>query len=513
MNHIFPSLSEVQSARDQGSQLPVYTMIPADMVTPVSIFFRLCRDSRTLVMDGSRQAPASFLLESAEAGTRFGRYTFLGLETERTLVAYGDRITESRSDGTQRTFRAEPFGYLRERLDEIRPVSVPDLPSFCGGAVGMFGYDMVRFVERLPETARNSIGTPDMVMLFSSEMVVFDHVKHTLMVIVNLHLNAPDLEAEYARVSRRIAEISRRIHTPVPEPELPDFSDDAPWTCSHTRAEYRDMVLATKDHIVAGDIFQGVLSMRQQRETRADPFTLYRALRIINPSSYMFYFDFSRVPGIQGPPLRLVGSSPEMHVRLEDGQASLHPIAGSRWRGATQEEDDRLAEDLLQDPKERAEHVMLVDLGRNDLGRVCDYGSVRVQNVMEIERYSHIMHIVSDVQGNLQSQYDAIDLLRATIPAGTVSGAPKIRAMEIIEELEGERRGPYAGVVGYLDYGGNMDTCIGIRTITMQGRNCTLQAGGGLVADSQPDYEFNEAMNKMRALTAAVQMAENGLQS
>ncbi len=513
MNHFFPSLPEVKAARARGTQIPVYTAIPADMVTPVSIFFRLCRHAETRSMDGTQLAAPSFLLESAEAGTRFGQYTFLGLGTERTLVAYGDDITEATATGATRQFKAEPFVYLRNLLDQITPVVVPALPRFCGGAVGMFGYDMVRFIEALPTTAGNAIGTPDMALLFSSEMVVFDHVKHSLLVIVNLDLTAEDLEAEYTRVCARIADISARIHAPCEEPALPELADDTPWACSHTRAEYRQMVLATKDYITAGDIFQGVLSMRQMRDTDADPFTIYRALRMINPSSYMFYFDFSMVPGIQGPPLRVVGSSPEMHVRLEEREASLHPIAGSRWRGATPEEDDRLAEELLQDPKERAEHVMLVDLGRNDLGRVCEYGSVSVQNVMEIERYSHIMHIVSDVRGHLQPDHDAIDLLRATMPAGTVSGAPKIRAMEIIEELEGERRGPYAGVIGYLDYGGSMDTCITIRTITMQGKTCILQAGGGLVADSEPDYEYREAMNKMRALTVAVKMAEEGLQA
>ncbi len=513
MNHFFPSLTRVEAARSLGTQIPVYTTIPADMITPVSIFFRLCRHPATRSMDGTQLAAPSFLLESAEAGTRFGRYTFLGLNTERTLVAYGDEITESTAMGATRRFKAEPFAYLRGLLDSITPVTIPELPKFCGGAVGLFGYDMVRFIEELPATAGNEIGTPDMALLFSSEMVVFDHVRHSLLVIVNLDLTVEDLKAEYARVCARISTIRAQIHAPCPEPTLPAITDETPWGCSHTRAEYREMVLTTKDYIRAGDIFQGVLSMRQRRDTNADPFTIYRALRMINPSSYMFYFDFSQVPGIQGRPMRVIGSSPEMHVRLEEREASLHPIAGSRWRGATPEEDDCLAAELLLDPKERAEHVMLVDLGRNDLGRVCTYGSVQVQNVMEIERYSHIMHIVSDVRGHLRPDYDAIDLLRATMPAGTVSGAPKIRAMEIIEELEGERRGPYAGVIGYLDYGGSMDTCIAIRTITMQGKTCILQAGGGLVADSEPDYEYQEAMNKMRALTVAVKMAEDGLQA
>ncbi len=512
MTVIAPSLDIVRQHQAKGTKLPVHCEIPADMDTPVSIFLKLCRRAETRQITGNQVAEPCFLLESAEAGERFGRYSFIGLNPSRTLTAYKDKITIGEADGTLTHVRGNPFTVLRSYLDRETPVPLSNLPRFRGGAVGMFGYDMVRFIEVLPETAANEIDTPDMVMLFTDELVVFDHVKHRLLVMVNLNLQADDLAAEYASVCERIASIRDRIHAPFSEPALPVLHNPASWECSHTREEHAAMVRRTKEYIVAGDIFQGVLSMRQNRATEADPFTLYRALRMINPSSYMFYFDFSQVPGIRGKPLRLVGSSPEMHVRLEDGCASLHPIAGSRWRGETPEEDDQLAEDLLQDPKERAEHIMLVDLGRNDLGRVCTYGSVRVANAMQIERYSHVMHIVSDVQGQLAGAMDALDLLCATMPAGTLSGAPKIRAMEIIEELEGQRRGPYGGVVGYVDYDGTMDSCITIRTITMQGRTCILQAGGGLVADSEPAYEYQEAMNKMRALTVSVDLAENALQ-
>jgi anthranilate synthase component I len=269
-------------------------------------------------------------------------------------------------------------------------------------------------------------------------------------------------------------------------------------------------VTQAKEYIAAGDIFQVVISQRLSRQTDADPFTIYRALRMVNPSPYMFFLDFAGIAGIDGPPVRLIGSSPEMHVRLENGVAFLHPIAGTRWRGQTQEEDDALADDLLNDPKERAEHVMLVDLGRNDLGRVCDYGTVTVPTMMTVERYSHVMHIVSDVRGKPKPGQDAFSLLRATFPAGTVSGAPKVRAMEIIEELEGVRRAAYAGAVGYIDYDGTMDTCITLRTITMRGDICYLQAGGGIVADSDPTYEFNESLHKARALAVAVEHAERG---
>jgi anthranilate synthase component 1 len=278
-----------------------------------------------------------------------------------------------------------------------------------------------------------------------------------------------------------------------------------------TQAQFEENVRRAKEYIAAGDIFQVVLSQRLSRETEADPFTVYRALRMLNPSPYMFFLDFSGVAGVAGEPVRLVGSSPEMHVMLEEGMAYLHPIAGTRWRGQTAEEDEQLAADLLADPKERAEHVMLVDLGRNDLGRVCEYGSVQVPTMMVVERYSHVMHIVSDVRGKVKPEHDAFSLLRATFPAGTLSGAPKVRAMEIIEELEGIRRGPYGGALGNIGYDGNMDTCITIRTITMKGKTCNLQAGGGIVADSDPTSEFNESMNKAKALAVAVDLAESGL--
>jgi anthranilate synthase component 1 len=284
-----------------------------------------------------------------------------------------------------------------------------------------------------------------------------------------------------------------------------------PWASNFAQAEHEASVNVAKEYIKAGDIFQVVLSQRLSRETEADPFTIYRALRMLNPSPYMYFLDFSGIAGVTGEPIRIIGSSPEMHVRLEDGTAFLHPIAGTRWRGATAEEDAALADDLMNDPKERAEHVMLVDLGRNDLGRVCEYGTVTVPTMMTVERYSHVMHIVSDVQGHIQPEHDAYSLLRATFPAGTVSGAPKVRAMEIIEELEGTRRGLYAGAVGYIANDGNMDTCIAIRTMVMRGQTCYLQAGGGIVADSDPTAEYQESLNKAKALAVAVEEAERGL--
>ncbi len=310
-----------------------------------------------------------------------------------------------------------------------------------------------------------------------------------------------------ARIEKIIAELRKPFAPPDTKPVQPGAS----WQSNRTQGEFEENVRKAKEYIAAGDIFQVVLSQRLSRTTEADPFTIYRALRMLNPSPYMFFFDFSGVAGIPGEPVRLIGSSPEMHVRLADGMAFLHPIAGTRWRGQSAAEDDQLAAELLADPKERAEHVMLVDLGRNDLGRVCEYGTVQVPEMMVVERYSHVMHIVSDVRGKLKPEQDAFSLLRATLPAGTLSGAPKVRAMEIIEELEGTRRITYGGAVGHIGYDGNMDTCITIRTIAMQGKLCNLQAGGGIVADSDPTAEFNESLNKAKALAVAVEQAESGL--
>jgi anthranilate synthase component 1 len=335
-------------------------------------------------------------------------------------------------------------------------------------------------------------------------------VRHKLIVIANMRVES-DLRAAYADAVARIEQIITLLRRPLTPPESRDCSNGATWRSNLTQGEFEENVRRAKEYIAAGDIFQVVLSQRLSRETEADPFTIYRALRMLNPSPYMFFLDFQGVAGVEGDPVRLIGSSPEMHVMLADGMAYLHPIAGTRWRGKSPEEDEQLADDLLADPKERAEHVMLVDLGRNDLGRVCEYGTVNVPTMMVVERYSHVMHIVSDVRGKIKPEQDGFSLLRATFPAGTLSGAPKVRAMEIIEELEGVRRGPYGGAVGHIDYDGNMDTCITIRTITMKGKTCNLQAGGGIVADSDPTYEFNESMNKAKALAVAVEQAEKGL--
>ena len=506
-----PSLEEVQELAATGNTIPVFRELPADLETPVSVYLKL------------RDGGPSFLLESVEKGEQVGRYSFLGVRPPLTLCAQGDQMVVGEADGAELERRqGDPFEAVRNLLAERCPVEVPGLPRFSGGAVGYFGYDTVRFIERLPATAQRKLAIPDMVLMFSDNLVVFDHVKHRLLVIANMLIDGQgpptveQVQEAYADAVARIDEIVSDLRQPLTPPKSPPVDGDAEWSSNFKQKEYEEVVRTAKEYIAAGDIFQVVPSQRLSRSTNAEPFTIYRALRMLNPSPYMYFLEFNGVAGLaetsgSDEPLWIIGSSPEMHVMLEDGRAYLHPIAGTRWRGQTAAEDDALAEDLLNDPKERAEHVMLVDLGRNDLGRVCEYGTVKVPEMMVIERYSHVMHIVSDVQGELAPNHDAISLLKATFPAGTVSGAPKVRAMEIIEEMEGLRRGLYAGAVGYIDYDGTMDTCIAIRTIVMQGKTCHLQAGGGVVADSDPTYEWEETLNKAKALSAAVQRAEEGL--
>lgn len=507
-----PSLEEVTELAASGNTIPVFRELPADLETPVSVYLKL------------RNGGPSFLLESVVKGEQVGRYSFIGVRPPLTLCAQGDQLVVGDADGSVLERRKDdPFAVVREMLAERTPVEVPGLPRFSGGAVGYFGYDTVRFVEKLPTTARRKLAIPDMLLLFSDNLVVFDHVQQKLLVIANMQIQEggqsddQQVRTAYTDAVGRIDTIVSDLRQPLTRPEHTPVERGADWQSNFKQDDYEKIVRSAKEYIAAGDIFQVVPSQRLSRETNAEPFSIYRALRMLNPSPYMYFLDFGGVAGLSETagseePLWIIGSSPEMHVRLEDGQAYLHPIAGTRWRGESASEDDALAEGLLNDPKERAEHVMLVDLGRNDLGRVCEYGTVNVPEMMVIERYSHVMHIVSDVQGRLAQGHDAISLLKATFPAGTVSGAPKVRAMEIIEELEGVRRGLYAGAVGYIDYDGTMDTCIAIRTIVMQGKTCYLQAGGGIVADSDPTYEWEETLNKARALSAAVRRAEEGLE-
>ena len=494
-----PSLEEIRTLSSQGNMIAVHADLPADLETPVSVYLKL------------RNGGQSFLLESVEKGEQMGRYSFIGVHPPMTVTAHGDQVIVGGAGGATLDKRqADPLDVVKELMSGRTAVHQPGLPLFTGGVVGYFGYDLVRFMERLPATAERVVDVPDMLMMFADNIVAFDHLRHKLIIMAQMRIEQ-NLIAAYADAIARIAKIIADIRKPLTPPLPKECVSQEPWRSNFTTDEFAQNVLKAKEYIAAGDIFQVVLSQRLTRKTEADPFTIYRALRMLNPSPYMFFLDFKGVAGVAGEPVTIVGSSPEMHVRLKDGFAQLHPIAGTRWRGKSVEEDKQLAEDLINDPKERAEHVMLVDLGRNDLGRVCEYGSVHVPEMMVVEKYSHVMHIVSDVRGKVRPEHDAFSLLRATFPAGTLSGAPKVRAMEIIEELEGTRRGTYGGAVGYIGYDGNSDTCITIRTITMKGNTCYLQAGGGIVADSDPMYEFNESMNKAKALSVAVQEAEKGL--
>ncbi|NOZ05968.1 MAG: anthranilate synthase component I [Chloroflexi bacterium] len=490
----YPSLREAQQLARKGNVIPIYRELAADLETPVSVYMKLCGDNRP-----------SFLLESVERGVQVGRYSFIGVDPAQSILADGNKVYLVRQQGESVELPLEngdPLSAVRQYLAPYRPVSLPDLPRFFGGAVGYLGYDLVRHFERLPDTASDDTGLPLFHLLLADTLVIFDHVKQRMMVVANAYLEG-DVERVYEQAVGRIQQIVNRLREPAHPAKAAAGPSRDELQSNVSQERFEEMVRQAKEHITAGDVFQVVLSQRLERKTAAEPFSIYRSLRRMNPSPYMFF--------IQTGSEQLIGSSPEMLVRLEGEAAELRPIAGTRPRGATADEDRALEADLLHDPKERAEHVMLVDLGRNDLGRVCAYGTVHTPAVMTVERYSHVMHIVSSVKGQLRGEHDCFDLLRATFPAGTVSGAPKVRAMEIIEALEGVRRGPYAGAVGYFGYGGNMDTCITIRTIVMRDSTAYIQVGAGIVADSDPAREYEETLNKARAMAEAITMAEIGL--
>jgi len=494
---VVPDRATVLRLFEQGDLVPVYRTLLADLETPVSVFLKLARPDRP-----------SFLLESVEGGEQVGRYSFLGVDAQALITVQDNTLTVRRGDDLitrPLSAREDPLHVIKAEMARFRPVPVEGLPRFVGGAVGYLSYDVVRYFERLPATATDDLRVPDAAFLLADTLVIFDHARHQLIVLANAH-NTGDPDAAYDDAVQRIDAILDRLAGPLPlvQEYAGNGATDRELRSNMTREQFEASVRAAKEYITAGDAFQIVLSQRFSRRTTAPPFTIYRALRALNPSPYMFFLRFS-------DDLALIGASPEMMVRLEDGVATLRPIAGTRPRGHTEAEDEALAAELLADEKERAEHVMLVDLGRNDLGRVCDYGTVCVPHMMVVERYSHVMHIVSQVQGQLRAGLDAFDLLRATFPAGTLSGAPKVRAMEIIEELEGTRRGPYGGAVGYFSFDGSMDTCITIRTMLMRGEQVYFQAGAGIVADSDPSREYEETVNKARAVALALQNAEAGL--
>jgi len=486
-----PELKEFKQLCRKGNLIPVYMEIPADVETPVSAFLKI-----------ARQASSAFLLESVEGGEQIGRYSFLGAEP-REVVAVRGGVVEHIVDGKSRVLShgGDPLAALRQLMLRFKPVAIPDLPRFHGGAVGYLAYDLVRYFERLPERNPDELGLPEALLIFTENLLVFDHVKHIIKIVSNVHVTG-DPEKAYARARTAIRHLAEKLAGPLPKPAARPRSGRVQLTSNVTRDRFLASVRRAKEYIKSGDIIQVQISQRLSGTAPAEPFDVYRALRTINPSPYMYYLRF--------PECELIGSSPELLVRREGTAVSTRPIAGTVRRGTTPEEDRRQEARLLADPKERAEHIMLVDLGRNDLGRVCKYGSVRVPELMVVERYSHVMHIVSHVEGELAPGQDQFDVLRAAFPAGTVTGAPKIRSMEIIEELEGTRRGPYAGAVGYFDYSGNLDTGIIIRTILYAGGRYHLQAAAGVVADSIPAKEYQETLNKMHALVKALELASTG---
>ena len=487
--------------------VPVVRELPADLDTPVSVYLRL-----------SGQGP-SFLLESVTGGEHVARYSFIGVDSSRAYVLRGRKLETHTARGmTVADLPAgqDPLDALRAELAPYRPLPTPGLPRFSGGLVGYLGYDAVRFFEPTVSLKPHA-DLPDAIFLLADTVVAFDHAYGRLLLIANAHLDGDEAAAR-AEAEARLDALQRRLAAPLLSGEAKGLlqaggqaEGAAPpppgeLVSNMARERFMEAVRRAKAHIAAGDSFQVVLSQRLSRRTTASPFSIYRALRRLNPSPYMVFMDFAHLAG--DTPFRLIAASPEMHVRLEGRRAALRPIAGTRPRGQTPAEDAAHEQDLLADPKERAEHVMLVDLARNDLGRVCAYGSVHVSEQMVVERYSHVMHIVSHVEGELNPAHDAFDLMRATFPAGTVSGAPKIRAMQIIDELERDPRGPYAGAIGYFSYDGSLDSCITIRTLVMRGQAVSVQAGAGIVADSDPAREYEETMNKARALAVAVNMAE-----
>ena len=495
MTRFFPDFDTFRQLAASSNVVPIYRQLVSDTLTPLSAYSKL------------QWGQASFLFESVVGGEQIGRYSFLGSDPFLQIDAFGSRVEITRGGQTEVHESSDPLRDLEECVSKYRAPHVSGLPRFCGGAVGYFGYDVVRYVERLPNAPPDDRHLPDLSFALYDRMVIFDQIKKTVLVVAHARLDQADPEAAYQAACDQIDTMCRQLQQGTADLQLTDINlrgePTLEWTSSFTRDGFESAVRHCQDYIRAGDIFQVVIGQRLQLETSARAIDIYRALRIVNPSPFMFLLKTPRV--------QLVGASPEIMVRVEEGKVTVRPLAGTRRRGATEEEDQRLEQELLADPKERAEHVMLVDLARNDIGRVAEYGSVHLSDLMKVERYSHVMHITSDVSGRLRAGQTALDALRAGLPAGTVSGAPKVRAMQIIDEVEPCRRGPYAGAVGYIDFTGNMDTCIALRTLVMVGQTVYVQAGAGIVADSQPAEEYQETLNKAKGLLMAIQIAQTQL--
>ena len=494
---IHPTLEEFRKVAKPGALVPVYREVMADLETPVSAYMKIAK--------GQQYA---FLLESVEKADTLGRYSFIGANPSTVFKSKGTAVTIVR-DGREGSYESnDPLGELRKLMASYKPVPMEGMGEFHGGAVGYMSYDTVRFFEKLPDKNPDTLGLPDLYFMITDTLLIFDHVSNRMKIVSNAHVHG-SVDTAYTEATRKIDELEQKLRRPlmVSVERLHSGEIDTSLESSFTREAFCDAVRKAKEYICAGDIFQVVLSQRFQREVHASPVNLYRALRCINPSPYMTLVQF--------PDAALIGSSPEVMTQVKGRRCMVRPIAGTRWRGDTPEEDVALEKELMADEKELAEHIMLVDLGRNDVGRVSKPGTVApvASRMMAVERYSHVMHIVSEVAGTLKDGEDAFSALAATFPMGTVSGAPKIRAMEIIDELEPVRRGPYAGGCGYISFSGDMDTCIIIRTLIVKDNIAYLQAGAGIVYDSDPEREYEETVNKAKALVRAVAFAEKGLDS
>ena len=500
-----PSAREFLKLSRKHSLVPVYRTVTADLETPVSAFLRIASEE-----------PEAFLLESVEGGEHVGRYTFIGIQPYKKMVARGTRITV-REGRRESTFDGDIFEELKKALSGHTPARLPGLPPFTAGAVGFFAYDVVRQIEKLPSLAKDELGVPDACLMFFDQVLAFDHVKKEIHLMVTADLTREAREGAYERAVRRLNKMERRLAEALPVRKKKRPEGKLKITSRTPKAAFLKAVEKTKEYIASGDVFQCVLSQRFDCVPGVDAFEVYRELRIVNPSPYMYFLRFG-LDGVGkaksakgrttvGTQAHIVGSSPELLVRVHGREVEYRPIAGTRPRGADEVKDRAMEADLRADEKEVAEHIMLVDLGRNDVGRVSEFGSVKVKDLMFVERYSHVMHMVSSLEGKLKAGLGALDAFRACFPAGTLSGAPKIRAMEIIEELEPARRGVYGGSVLYADFSGNLDSCIAIRTLYMNGEQGHFQSGGGIVADSVPEKEFEECGNKARAVVRAIERA------
>ena len=511
----FPPVRDFVKLSREHSLVPVYRTITADLETPVSAFLRI-----------AQREPEAFLLESVEGGEHVGRYTFIGIEPYKKIVSRGTSITVQ-ENGKRGTFEGDIFEELKRSLSGHTPARLPGLPPFTAGAVGFFSYDVVRQIERLPSLAKDELGVPDACLMFFDQVLAFDHVKKEIHLIVTSSSRTPDessrpmsgkeAQVAYGRAIKRLDRLEKRLASSLPRPTKKKPQGKLKLAPRTPKTTFLKSVLRAKEYIASGDVFQCVLSQRFDCTPGVDAFDVYRALRIVNPSPYMYFLRFgletagasrgTTKNGTRSTLHHIVGSSPELLVRVHGRTIEYRPIAGTRPRSADEVEDRAFEADLRADEKELAEHVMLVDLGRNDVGRVSEYGSVRVKDLMFVERYSHVMHLVSSLEGQLKKELAPIDAFRACFPAGTLSGAPKIRAMEIIEELEPARRGVYGGSIFYADFSGNLDSCIAIRTLYMNGEQGHIQAGAGIVADSVPETEFVECANKARAVVRAIERA------